>query len=102
MIPDPAKGDQVHDDRAIGRARQRAIELIASCSVALVSVVLVLQPESIFGSTVQEASALASDLPVDTYAFLKGTLAGIVGVTGGIVSLFFKTTGLGYRLTTST
>ncbi|KAK6849298.1 hypothetical protein PG995_013131 [Apiospora arundinis] len=56
----------------------------ASCSVALVSVVLVLQPESIFGSTVQEASALASDLPVDTYAFLKGTLAGIVGVTGGI------------------
>ncbi|KAK8092910.1 hypothetical protein PG999_014497 [Apiospora kogelbergensis] len=58
-----------------------------SCAVALVSVVLVLQPEPLFGTTAGgEAGALAHGVSPDPNASLKGTLAGMVGVAGGIVS----------------
>ncbi|KAK8072683.1 hypothetical protein PG996_006031 [Apiospora saccharicola] len=59
-----------------------------SCSVALAGVVLVLQPRAIFGAiSVQEGSGLTSDLSVDPNASLKRTLAGLIGVFGGMVAL---------------
>ncbi|KAK8876861.1 membrane protein [Apiospora arundinis] len=59
-----------------------------SCAIALVSVVLVLQPEPLFDKVVgQEASGPANGVSLDPNALLKGTLAGIVAVAGGIVAL---------------
>ncbi|KAK8004853.1 hypothetical protein PG990_010890 [Apiospora arundinis] len=59
-----------------------------SCAIALVSVVLVLQPEPLFDKVVrQEASGPANGVSLDPNALLKGTLAGMVAVAGGIVAL---------------
>ena len=57
-----------------------------ACAVALASVVLVLQPRSVFGTAVAEGASLSDGVLIDPHASLKGTLAGMVGVVGGVVS----------------
>lgn len=60
-----------------------------ACVVALASVVLVLQPGSIFGTAAVEGATLSDGVSIDPHASLKGTLAGMIGVVGGVVSPFF-------------
>jgi hypothetical protein len=55
-----------------------------SCTLAIVSVVLALQPRSIFGAT---TGALPRDVSFDSNAGFHGAVYGLVGVVGGIVSL---------------
>ncbi|KAK2007423.1 hypothetical protein LZ32DRAFT_632321 [Colletotrichum eremochloae] len=55
-----------------------------SCTVALASVVLVLQPSSVFGTA---TGMLARDVSLDSNAAIYGTLSGMVGVVGGIIAL---------------
>ncbi|ORY68979.1 uncharacterized protein BCR38DRAFT_335478 [Pseudomassariella vexata] len=55
----------------------------AACGFALVGVVFVLQPESIFGTT----AAAAKDPTINPTNYLTGIASGIIGVTGGIVAL---------------